>query len=171
MLGSRLYNKPVRRQAPNLKRILTRAKFVDNITDPTQTMVTKCEKPRCALCNDIRTTSSYFFHKSNKHFQIRTPMNCESKNLIYVLTCNGCNEYYIGMTGQTLRKRTNLHRAHINNPTTNSLFVCSHIANCSRGNGPKYSIIPFFKMKNDDLTERLIKEDHFISSFKPLLNR
>ena len=32
-------------------------------------------------------------------------MNCSSKNLLYVITCQGCHENYIGQTGNELKMK------------------------------------------------------------------
>ena len=32
-------------------------------------------------------------------------MPCDVKNVLYVIRCLGCNEYYIGQTGGKLRER------------------------------------------------------------------
>jgi hypothetical protein len=34
-------------------------------------------------------------------------MSCISRNLIYILLCNGCQEIYVGETGDLLRTRIN----------------------------------------------------------------
>ena len=41
-------------------------------------------------------------------------MSLETKNFIYVITCHGCNEYYIGETSTTLRARIRVHKQQIN---------------------------------------------------------
>ena len=158
-----------RRQGPNLKRILTRARFSDENHTIDGPMVTKCNKSRCMLCNDINITSNFLFHKVNFNFNIKAKMNCDSMNLIYVLTCNGCNEYYIGMTS-SLRSRTNNHRSSIKQPMDNSLHVHHHIHQCAKDISKKFVITPFYKMGDDNVTSRLLKEDYFINKYQPLLN-
>ena len=36
-------------------------------------------------------------------FEIKDEMTCISKNMVYCITCAGCNKYYIGQTGDCLR--------------------------------------------------------------------
>jgi hypothetical protein len=36
-------------------------------------------------------------------------MDCTVENVLYVLVCNGCKEFYIGQTGDKLRNRKNVH--------------------------------------------------------------
>ena len=43
-------------------------------------------------------------------------MSCDKKNVIYVITCPGCKEFYIGETENTLRARVRVHKQHINTP-------------------------------------------------------
>ena len=47
-------------------------------------------------------------------------MNCDSKNVCYIIKCNkdNCQEYYIGETGNELRKRITQHRGYVNNKET-----------------------------------------------------
>ena len=41
-------------------------------------------------------------------------MSCETKNLINVITCHGCNEFYIGETSATLTARMHVHKQQMN---------------------------------------------------------
>ena len=49
-----------KRQPPNLKKLLTKAKFSTN--QPKTSEVTKCNKPRCGLCKYIKEGSTYNFN-------------------------------------------------------------------------------------------------------------
>ena len=94
------------RQGPNLRKLLTRAKFE---TEP-QIGAFPCKLPRCKCCPEIITTSQIDFAEVTEVFDIKTRMTCVSKNVLYKLTCLGCKQYYIGQTGDELKQRTNLHR-------------------------------------------------------------
>lgn len=67
-----------RRQLPNLKNILTKAKFGKTHDKPT---VSKCEDPRCGTCPFLQTGPSIFF-KNGMHFNVNSIMNCKSKHLL-----------------------------------------------------------------------------------------
>ena len=84
-----------KRQPANLKRLLTRAKFDENIQIAT---INKCNRPNCGLCKCMIVGNSFTF-KFGKTFYVTTSMECEAKNLIYVMRCTGCDEEYIGETG------------------------------------------------------------------------
>ena len=100
-------------------------------------------------------------------------MGCNVKNLIYVMQCSGCGEEYIGETGDSLRHRMTVHRQQIHVRQTNVriLHVSSHIANCARNYAIKFKLFPLYKLKQDSVTIRKMRETYFIELFKPKLNR
>lgn len=153
------------RQPPNLKNLLTRAKFCSN----EQGGVNKCSSPRCKLCNIIIIGNSYFFKNVDINFKILTAMTCDVLNCVYVLECGGCGKYYIGETNN-FRLRTNLHRDHASKNT--GLDVSRHIFKCTRDNfcANNFRIMPFYKVKNDDCDLRRDMEAYFINKLKPDLN-
>ena len=73
--------------------------------------------------------SSYNFN--GKVFQVNADMTFDVQTLIYVITCNGCGEYYIGQTGGKLRTRRTIHAQHIKDPTTRQIPLSQHIDICS----------------------------------------
>ena len=46
----------------------------------------------------------------------------------------------------------------------------SHLEQCSLTN-PKFSIFPFYKLHNNDVSARLSKEKYYIKIFNPKLNK
>ena len=58
-------------------------------------------------------------------------MKCNSKFLIYVMTCAGCGENYIGETKSKLRERMTLHRQQIRDTRYQVLPVSAHSARCA----------------------------------------
>lgn len=94
-------------------------------------------------------------------------MSCQTRNLLYVITCSGCGELYIGETGSTLRERIRIHKQHINQPEYRKLKVSEHLDLCGK---KSFTVFPFYKMYNSNTVERRDKEKHFIRTFKPKLN-
>ena len=156
-----------KRQPANLKRLLTRAKFDENIQIAT---INKCNRPNCGLCKCMIVGNSFTF-KCGKTFYVTTSMGCEAKNLIYVMRCTGCDEEYIGETGDSLRHRMTVHRQQIRNSNFRILHVSNHIATCARNCETPFKLFPLYKMKEADTTIRKMKESYFIDLFKPKLNR
>jgi hypothetical protein len=157
-----------KRQAPNLKKLLTRAKTSN--TEMTQATVSKCNNKRCGTCKHLHEGNSIKFQRNAKPFTVKKSMSCTSKNLIYTLICNGCDAKYIGQTND-LRKRVTVHRQQIKDESLRKLPVSKHIHTCAKNITPQFSIFPFYKMNSDDTQARLIKESHFIQKFNPTLNR
>ena len=156
-----------KRQPPNLKKLLTKANFTSKSSGRKDYRVTKCGKPNCSLCQHIIEASSYNFKW--KIFYVNQNMSCEVQNVIYVITCNGCGEYYIGQTGGKLRTRRTVHAQQIRDPSTRMIPLSAHLATCCQTE-PKFQMFPFFKLNSESTSARLTKENYFIKSFNPMLN-
>ena len=137
------------RQLPNLKRLLVKSELKGINILPS---VSKCNEPRCGLCNYIIEGSS--LKLNNKVFHVKENMNCNVKNVFCVLICNGCREYYMGQTGDKLRNRRTVHDQQMMDPSTRQLPLSSHLEQCSLIN-PLFSIFPFYKFHNNDVSARL----------------
>ena len=88
------------------------------------------------------------------NFQIRTEMDCLSKHLIYAIVCRGCNEVYIGSTGNELRRRMTVHRQQTRVPETRQIQLSEHIDSCSNL-VPKIFVCSIYQMSNDSDKERV----------------
>ena len=71
----------------------------------------KCNKPRCKLCNIINTGNSSAFHLTKFNFIIKINRHCDTMMCIYIIKCQGCQKMYFGETSN-LRLQTNLQRDH-----------------------------------------------------------
>ena len=154
-----------KRQPPNLKRLLTKARF-----DPQQNeepkVVSPCEDKRCGTCKYIHSGPDITTKDGTKIYT-NANMNCKSANLIYCIKCPNCNEIYIGQTGNTLAKRMTVHRQQVREEACRQIPLSAHIETCGGGN---FFIFPFFKMRQDSESLREIKERNFIKKFKAVLN-
>ena len=99
----------------------------------------------------------------------RNNFTCASGNLLYIVTCNGCGENYIGQTGTKLRTRFTVHRQQIRDPSVRKISLSEHLEECANTNN--YSIFPFYQC-HDECTEaeRINKETFFIRKYKPKNN-
>ena len=111
-----------------IKRLLTKAKFTDTQELP---KISKCYGPNCGVCEHLIIENEFVF-QCGKTFNVKTTMSYEVRNLIYVIRCGGCQEEYIGETGDTLRHRRTVHRQQIRDASTRMLYVSGHIANCGK---------------------------------------
>ena len=121
---------------------------------------------RCKTCPNIITGTNIKF-KSGKQFKVKQTMNCASKNVIYSLICDKCNEFYIGQTRTELRKRVTVHRQQTRTQELRLLKVNKHFHECSGG---KFKIFPIYKLYGCTDSMRDQKELHFIKMLKPGLN-
>ena len=154
-----------KRQPPNLKKLLTNAKFTDTNAQP---KVTKCNKPRCGTCSYI--IEGHEIECNGHTIFVKNDITCTSSNVIYLIMCDGCPSSYIGQASN-LRNRVTLHRQHIREEQYRHMHVSKHIANCANG---KFRIFPFYRIFSNSKAETKLlldsKEKHFISKFKPVLN-
>ena len=66
-------------------------------------------------------------------------ISCNVKNLIYVIRCMGCQEEYIGETGDILRHRMPVHRQQIRNANVRMMYVSGRIPVCSHNMNTPFS--------------------------------
>jgi len=98
-------------------------------------------------------------------FEERT---CSSQNLIYLIKCKKCNVYYIGETGQSIKKRINGHLSTIRCYVPfqfNAPVVAEHF----NKNGHDFSTDFCFnvlKLHLSDKEKRLFYENVFINLFQ-----
>ena len=69
-----------------------------------------------------------------------------------------------------LKTEKTVRRLQINNRETRQISPSEHVDDCSKDLN-KFMVIPFYKVKNDDEDTRKTMEVHFISKFKPRLNK
>ena len=99
-----------------------------------------------------------------RNSDVTSNMSCNFKNLIYVITCVGCNNFYIGETGTSLKARIRVHKQLIHVPeyqklssviilmyADNNNFKCFHFINCFIKN-----FLYIYIQKDNFLSVRLI---------------
>ena len=155
-----------KRQPANLKQLLTRAKFTSSQKDHIGSH--KCGDKRCGTCPHITSGSEIMIKSTQKTFSIKMDMNCKTKNVLYILTCCGCGEQYVGKTHDMLAARMRVHKQQIRNQEVRKIGVSEHIDKCC-SEAIKFTVTPFYKVTEDRQTAS-IKEEHFIRTLKPTLN-
>ena len=89
--------------------------FVNNLISPFKScFYKKCLSQNCSICI-YANTSNFLFNKYNLPIAIPTFSTCSSKNVIYIIRCSKCNEFYIGETGRSLSIRIKEHLNNIKN--------------------------------------------------------
>ena len=152
------------RQTPSLKLTLT----LSNNNSTEEPTVYKCNRPRCKCCLQLITGNQTKL-KNGRTIRPNKSMTCTDYNLIYILICEGCKEYYIGECDIKVSIRMNLHRDHSKpNPNCSALNCDKHFRFCAGGN---FSISFIHKMAPGcSLSSRKAMEQKLINIFKPKLN-
>ena len=122
----------------------------------------KCGKP-CPACPFIKEGKSVKYKKSN--WEIYGKVNCETKNVIYLIECNktSCRMRYIGETERQLRERFNDHKKYIKSiiPTQST----GEHFNSSGHSLHNITITIVEKVKHQDKDYRLEREKFYIKKF------
>ena len=76
--------------------------------------INKCNSSGCKTCNCLITSKIFYSNHSKRSYKVVNhtgeDLSCKSSNIVYLLTCGGCNIQYVGETSQPLHLRLNGHR-------------------------------------------------------------
>ena len=63
---------------------------------------------KCLLANKLKLCVVKIYSKTNgKEFRINYNLNCNTENVVYLITCRVCGIQYVGSTTTTFRSRFN----------------------------------------------------------------
>ena len=160
------------KQPPNLSSILTKAKF-SSINQPRfQSIpgIKLCSNNRCKLCKLYLQPVNSFETANGTVWNIKSEITCESKNVIYFLSCNSCNGItnYIGQT-TNLRNRMNNHISESRTGISTCNFP-KHVFSCATSTHsfqePFFKIFAFMKLTDSRLLlsyeNKLFKAGHAV---------
>ena len=74
---------------------------------------TSCEDKGCKTCKAGNFGKSFNSSSTGICYNINQEMNCKTKNVCYLLTCESCDDQYIGETKRQLNHRINGHNSDI----------------------------------------------------------
>ena len=124
------------KQPPNLLRHITKASFSTNpcnINKASGLFKFACNDKRCNLCKWYIQEGKSFITSNGYEWIIKCNINCKSKNVLYYLKCNGCNEEtYTGKTND-FRLRMNNHISGCRLGTSSDKFD-NHVYECRSRN-------------------------------------
>ena len=91
----------------SLKNILVRAVLPKTKTCKSEGS-RKCGKPRCEVCVNIVTTKEFSSKTTGERFEIQKgPIDCDTRNVVYLVTCKVCGIQNVGSTKDKYRERFN----------------------------------------------------------------
>ena len=95
----------------NLKEILSPSLYTKKFNEKKLSTITSCKK--CDICKNFLICSDYFICKATKKkYFIRGELNCNSTNIIYLISCTNCNDQYIG-SALNFKSRFRVHKSDI----------------------------------------------------------
>ena len=149
------------RKNPSLKQLLMFRKL------PGTKQVYKCSVG-CMLCNDYLFTGDELVLKNGIKIRPNSRFECTSRNVIYIIVCLGCLEFYVGETGDMICIRFNVHRNQSKLEWDDApIKVDPHLRICGKG---KYLVFPFYRPQRNSPIYRRCQEDRWIRLLKPKLN-
>ena len=130
--------------------------------------VFKCQN-NCTLCSKNIFPGEFLTLKNGINLIPNARFECTSRNLVYVIVCRGCNEFYIGETGDMLKNRFTVHRQHMLLDYNDAPVKADpHLRTCGKGN---YYVFPFFRPGRSNSSYRRAQESRWIKKLNPSLNR
>ena len=83
---------------------------------------------KCRYCKKLNKTSKIYSSDKRITFEPLRNVNCQSSNLIYLITCQSCGIHYVGQTKNRLLTRFQGHYYDIK--TKNDTTVARHFNRC-----------------------------------------
>ena len=72
----------------------------------------KCNKPRCEVCKNVVTTKEFSSKTTGEKFEIQKgPIDCNTRNVVYLITCKVCGIQNVGSTKDKYRERFNNYKS------------------------------------------------------------
>lgn len=124
-----------------------------------------CGHPTCKCCIHIKPTSTYMNSDNTERFPIKGVFNCNSKHVVYVISCTKCGKLYVGQTARMLKDRLNNHRSDIK--LMKSTAIACHF------NEPLHSIkdlniTPIADISDIDISDRNKIEYNYMMSLNTI---
>ena len=100
-----------------------------NTVDCAVCTVCACGSSRCKACRHVSQGSTFVSNVTQKSYNVissNSLMNCNTTNVIYLISCKKCGVQYVGETSQKLRSRLNNHRNRLRMLT--NLYLYKHFS-------------------------------------------
>jgi hypothetical protein len=122
----------------------------------------KCKQKNCNLCF-FSNNRPFILINKKFYLPVMNNSNCSSKNVIYILTCNLCDSYYVGHS-ISAKGRLKSHITAIRKNKTGSNCVCVHKHfNLPKHDALKYFTFNIFRVNIDNKFKRLAMESQLIN--------
>lgn len=160
--------KVVSKRAPTVGQKLSPSLFSSN-SDTKRTWLTLsgffgCNTPKCITCGVAQHGAGFKSETTGKEYKIKQYINCDTKSVVYLVTCQMCKVQYVGCTMRKLRNRIAEHVLGIKNPTSSKISnVAKHFIECHQRDysGLKVQAIErvCLGVRGGDLYKKLIRQE------------
>ena len=105
----------------NIREILIKARVppINIRSRRVQNGYKKCNTPSCLTCPYSITGKVVKASATSFKLEVNAPVNCDTKNLIYLISCQHCREQYVGESHRTANARFGNHRGYVNRKELN----------------------------------------------------
>ena len=74
--------------------------------------ITSCKK--CDICRNFLVCDNKFKCRfTNKTYRVKGDLNCNSPNIVYLISCSNCKDQYVG-SAKNFKNRFRVHKSDIN---------------------------------------------------------
>ena len=101
------------RKPKSLGDYLVRAKVDNHVSKNLLLGSVKCSSRRCEVCKYMGESSHFKSSQDDRRYSINYNLNCNSSNVVYLMTCKKCAMQYVGSTIINFRLRFNNHKSRI----------------------------------------------------------
>ena len=128
----------------------------------------RCNKNNCSTCPYVKVGTEVQAWATEAKVKINASGNCDTTNLIYCITCNKCNQNYIGETKRPLKVRFGEHLGYVRNKKLNE--PTGHHFNLPGHNITMMEITLLEKIWSSSTNLRKIRESKYIQDFDSFYN-
>ena len=152
------------RRPPNLKETLIRAKVPPvNFRPRRKTPGMKRCPYDCNTCPYVQPGRIVKASGSNYKHDIESPMDCQTSNLVYCVSCDKCPDQYVGETEKTLAIRFTQHRGYVRNEKLDTATGTHFNLPGHSLSNMKVTILE--KIKSNEPMMRKTRESYYIKKF------
>ena len=163
----------VYKRPPNIKDLLIRAKLPvqkrNMVSRGRKVGFKRCQRNRCKLCSYTglapgEVVQQVVINHSGEVIPMKSAMDCQTRNLLYILLCSKCLKQYLGETSKTAETRfvghlnTIVQQCHVNTRTP----VGQHFRAGAHSHSD-VKFIPFEKIYSRDPFVRKARERELIN--------
>ena len=127
-----------------------------------------CIDPSCSLHVYNNPSKTFISTVTGSVYPIKQALNCDSHNIIYLVTCKSCHIQYVGETGRRHKDRCKEHVQDIKK--NKDCPISSHFHGLNHALD-HFSIQVIEKCRNEDTAFRRLRENYWRKVLKCEVNR